>query len=253
MAIIEIKNLTKIYKRSHLGKVTKTTGVANLNLTVNRGEIFGLLGLNGSGKTTTIKLLLSLLFPTEGEIIINRMPIPDIRARESMGYLPEIPAFYKFLTAGEILRFYARLSGIPEEKIDERITSSLDLVKMLRHRHRRLSEFSKGMLQRIGIAQAILHDPSLLLFDELVTGIDPIGLKDMRQLILDLNKNGKTILFSSHSISEVEKICHRVGIIVQGRLARLVEQKEWKDKEGKLEQIFIETVEPSLLEAGGIS
>lgn len=253
MAIIEIKNLTKIYKRSHLGKVTRTVGVEGINLSVQEGEIFGLLGLNGSGKTTTIKLLLSLLFPTDGTITIQGIQIPHIRARQHIGYLPEIPSFYKFLTADEVLKFYARLSEIPEEKISERIVYSLDRVKMLRHRFRRLGEYSKGMQQRIGIAQSILHDPSILLFDEPVTGIDPIGLRDMRQLILELNTRGKTILFSSHSISEVEKISHRVGILVKGKLIRIIEQKEWAGKEGTLEELFIETVQPSLVESGGIS
>lgn len=253
MAIIEIDNLTKIYVKSHLGRTTRTVGVENLSLSVEEGEIFGLLGLNGSGKTTTIKLLLSLLFPTQGSITIDSIRIPDIRARKLIGYLPEMAFLYKFLTAAEILRFYGMLSGIPGNKIDERIDHVLDKVKMKRHASRRLSEFSKGMQQRIALAQSFIHDPSILLFDEPVTGIDPIGLKDMRQLILDLNKSGKTILFSSHSISEVEKIASRVGILVQGRLTRVVEQKEWSGKEGLLEKIFIDTVQPSLIESGGIS
>ncbi|MFH1380482.1 MAG: ABC transporter ATP-binding protein [bacterium] len=253
MAVIEIDHLTKIYKKSHLGKTTSTVGVEDLTLHIEKGEIFGLLGLNGSGKTTTIKLLLGLLFPTAGTISIGGIRIPHINARKMIGYLPEVAFLYKFLNANEILRYYAVLSGIPKDTIQENITRVLEKVHMTLHASRRLSEYSKGMQQRIALAQSIIHDPSVLLFDEPVTGIDPIGLKDMRQLILDLNQAGKTILFSSHSISEVEKISHRVGVLVKGKLARIIAHEEWAGKEGYLEKIFIDTVKPSLAESGGIS
>jgi ABC-2 type transport system ATP-binding protein len=253
MAIIEIKNLKKIYRRSHLGRVTRTIGVDGLDLSVEQGEIFGLLGLNGSGKTTTIKIILGLLFPTEGSITVDGILMPSLDARKRIGFLPEMPYFYKILAARELLRFYGRLSEIPEGERAAKIQTALSRVKMEKFANRRLSEFSKGMLQRIGIAQAIMHEPPILIFDEPVTGIDPIGLMDMRQLIGDLNESGKTIFFSSHSISEVEKICHRVGILVKGKLARVIRHDEWAGKEGRLEQIFVETVQPSLTATGGVS
>ncbi len=253
MPIIEMQDVSKMYKKSHLGRVTRTTGVENITLSIQEGEIISLLGLNGSGKTTTIKLLLGLIFPTAGKITISGYQIPDIRARSLIGYLPEVTSLYKFLTPVEILSFFGVLSGIPRDRIAARVASALDQVKMSLHANRRIAEFSKGMQQRVAIAQSIVHQPPILLFDEPVTGIDPIGLKDMRQLILDLNRQGKTILLSSHSISEVEKISHRVGIIVNGRLARIIDQKEWAGKEGYLEKVFIETVQPSLETAGGIS
>jgi ABC-2 type transport system ATP-binding protein len=241
---IELDGLTKIYRRSHLGRVKTSRGVDRIALSVKEGEVFGLLGLNGSGKTTTIKLMLGLLFPTAGRIRIFGSPAGSPDAKRAVGYLPEIPYFYKYLSGREVLRFYGRLSGIPENQLRARIEEVLSTVRMTTNAGRAMREYSKGMLQRITLAQAMLHDPRLMVLDEPVTGLDPLGLREMRELIHGLNQKGKTIFFSSHSISEVEKLCHRVGILVGGTLARVVDHSEWAGETGRLEEIFVTTVAP---------
>jgi ABC-2 type transport system ATP-binding protein len=159
-----------------------------------------------------------------------------------VGYLPELPSFYKYLTVTELLRLYATLSDLPPEVLRERAPKIIAQVGLASQPNKRLGEYSKGMLQRAGLAQALLHDPQLLVLDEPVSGLDPLGLKEMRQLVLDLNRQGKTIFFSSHIISEAEKLCHRVGILHEGRLARIIERSEWAGVEGRLEQLFLETI-----------
>ncbi|MBU0952015.1 MAG: ABC transporter ATP-binding protein [Elusimicrobia bacterium] len=235
---IKIENLTKIYRKSHLGRVTAYVGVKNLSLEVKEGSIYGLIGLNGSGKTTTIKLILGLLFPNGGKISLFGNPMPDRKKLSLVGYLPEMPYFYKFLTGREILNFYAELSGsVPAARIDEVIK----IVDMVPNAGKRVSEFSKGMMQRLAIAQSLLHNPPLLVFDEPVSGLDPLAIREMRTLILKLKEEGKTLFFSSHSISEVEKICDTVGILHKGEFIKVVEQKEWQEK-NNLEEIFIEAI-----------
>ncbi len=240
MLAIKTENLTKIYRKRHLGKEYKTIGIKNLNLEVQEGEIFGLIGLNGSGKTTTIKLILGLLFPTEGKISIFENPFPDRTKLNFVGYLPEIPYFHKFLTVREILKFYCQLSNIPKPIQEETINEVLKIVNLYNDSNKRITEFSKGMMQRLAIAQSLLHNPRLLIFDELVSGLDPLGIREMRNFVLQLKEKGKTVFFSSHLISEVEKVCDRVGILHKGSLLRIVEQKEWQNK--NLEEIFIDTV-----------
>jgi ABC-2 type transport system ATP-binding protein len=237
MNAIEAVQLTKIYEKQHLGKISRTTGVRDVSLAVAQGEIFGLLGLNGSGKTTTIKLLLALLRPTAGEIRIMGTKLPDTGILKKIGYLPEVPYFYRYLTAGEILSFYARLSEI--DRIDERVEAILDTVGLAAWKDKRLADFSKGMLQRIGLAQSLLHDPDILIYDEPVSGLDPLAVQEMRNLLLKLKADGKTIFLSSHLISEVERICDRVAILAKGSLVRIMEQKEWSSKDGELERVFI--------------
>jgi ABC-2 type transport system ATP-binding protein len=241
-SVIQLRDLSKEYRRSHLGRVTRRRGVEGLSFDVRSGEVFGLLGLNGSGKTTTIKLILGLLFPTGGAVRVDGHPAGSLEARRRVGYLPEVPYFYRYLTAREVLRFYGRLSEVPGRELPGRIDRVLAAVRMTAHADRPLREFSKGMLQRVGLAQAMLHEPPVMVLDEPVTGLDPLGLREMRELILSLNKAGRTIFFSSHSISEVEKVCHRVGILVKGKLVRLVDQKEWAAREGSLEDIFVQVV-----------
>lgn len=241
---IQLENLSKTYRRSHLGRVKTSLGVEGMTLSVREGEVFGLLGLNGSGKTTTIKLMLGLLFPSSGNIKIFGFPAGSPEAKRAVGFLPEIPYFYKFLSGREVLRFYGRLSGIPEAHLSSRIEEVLNVVRMTANAGRPMREYSKGMLQRITLAQAMLHDPRLMVLDEPVTGLDPLGLREMREIIHGLNQKGKTVFFSSHSISEVEKLCHRVGILVGGRLARVVDQSEWVGEHGRLEEIFVSTVAP---------
>ncbi len=241
---LSARDLTKIYRRSHLGRTRSSLGVEGVTFSINAGEVFGLLGLNGSGKTTTLKLLLGLLFPTRGEVRILGAPAGSRAVQESIGFLPEIPYFYKFLSGREVLSFYGRLSGLPPRLLKPRIEETLAAVRMTENAHRPMREYSKGMLQRIGLAQSMLHDPKILIFDEPVTGLDPLGLREMREIIQGLNQKGKTVLFSSHSISEVEKLCHRVGILVKGRLVRVVERKEWAVEHGRLEDLFVQTVAP---------
>ncbi|HAX62465.1 MAG TPA: ABC transporter ATP-binding protein [Elusimicrobia bacterium] len=241
MNAIEIKNLTKIYIKKRLLKNKKFLAVDNLSFDVAEGEIFGFLGPNGSGKTTTIKTLLGLLFPTSGECFIFAEKVPSLSALSKIGYLPEIPYLYKYLTAKEILSLYGSVSGISENVLKNRIDEVLETVKLKTEKDTRLGEFSKGMLQRVGVAQALIHKPQLLILDEPFTGLDPLGLKDMRDIILSLKKDGKTVFFSSHIISEAEKICSRVAIIYKGKLLRIVKIKEIKPN--TLEDIFISEIE----------
>lgn len=249
-AALRLENLTKTYRRSHLGRVKLSRGVIDLSFDVRPGEVFGLVGLNGSGKTTTIKTLLGLLFPTAGSVSVAGHPAGSAAAKRALGYLPEVPYFYKYLTAREVLRFYGRLSQVPRAELESRIDSVLEKVRMKTHADRAMREFSKGMLQRIGLAQAMLHDPAIMIFDEPVTGLDPLGLREMRELLQELNAAGKTIFFSSHSIAEVEKLCHRVGILVKGKLERIVDRKEWADKKGYLEDVFVQAVTTGGTEVG---
>lgn len=240
MNAIEIKNLTKIYKKKRLFNDKKFLAVDGLSFDVHEGEIFGFLGPNGSGKTTTIKLLLGLLFPTAGDCFVFGEKIPSLGASAKIGYLPEIPYLYKYLTAREILKLYGSISHIPGNILDTRIDEILDTVKLKTDVSARLGEFSKGMLQRVGVAQALLHEPPLLILDEPFTGLDPLGLKDIRDIILQLKTKGKTIFFSSHIISEAEKICNRVAIIYRGKLLRIVKTDEIRP--GSLENIFISEI-----------
>lgn len=240
MSVIETEHLTKIYKRRHLGRSTLTRGVEDVSFSLAPGEIFGLLGLNGSGKTTTIKLLLGLLRPTSGRVSVLGRPMPSSASLSRIGYLPEVPYFYRYLTAAEILRFYGTLSNL--DRLDERVNAILETVGLADWRNKRLADFSKGMLQRIGIAQSLLHEPDILIYDEPVSGLDPLAMREMRDLLLTLKEKGKTIFLSSHLISEVEKICDRAAILAAGRLVRVVEQKDWRGTEGELERIFIADV-----------
>lgn len=243
MFVIETEHLTKIYRRRHLGRTTLTRGIDDVSFSLASGEIFGLLGLNGSGKTTTIKLLLGLLRPTSGRLAVLGHHMPSNAALSRIGYLPEVPYFYRYLTATEILKFYGNLSNL--DRLDERVEAILETVGLSDWRHKRLADFSKGMLQRIGIAQSLLHDPDILIYDEPVSGLDPLAMQEMRTLLLKLKEKGKTILLSSHHISEVEKICDRAAILAAGRLVRVLEQKTWRSAEGELERIFIADVSGS--------
>lgn len=240
MLAIRIQGLKKIYKSSHLFSVKKTLALDDLNLEIENNEIFGLLGLNGSGKTTTIKLILGLLFPTAGEIAIFSQKMPNMEALSRIGYLPEVSYFFHYLTAREILKFYSRLSDVPSKEQNKKIEEVLTLVELEKDKDRRLGEFSKGMLKRLGMAQALLHNPQLLLLDEPMEGLDPVGIKHMRCLILRLKEEGKTILMSSHFISEVEKVCDRVGILHKGKMRDILRVKEI---ETDLEKLFMDIVQ----------
>jgi ABC-2 type transport system ATP-binding protein len=217
MNVLSYGSVTKVYRRSHLGRVTETRALTGLDLEVSPGEIVGLLGLNGAGKTTTIKLALGLLFPTAGEVRVCGLSARDPQALGRVGYLPEFPYFYSYMTPREALRFYGRLSGVSDRELEGRIDAVLARVGLSKQRDREIAGFSKGMLQKVGLSQAILHRPDLLLLDEPVSGLDPLAVAEMRELLLSLNQEGKTLFFSSHSISEVERISHRVAILVDGR------------------------------------
>ncbi|MCX5794734.1 MAG: ABC transporter ATP-binding protein [Elusimicrobia bacterium] len=239
---LEFRSVTKTYLRSHLGRTTRSRGIVDLDWTVPEGESFGLLGLNGSGKTTTFKLALGLLRPTSGEVrILGRSPA-DAVALAAVGFLPELPYFYPFLTPREALRLYGRLSGLHEGELPDRISRTLRLVGLAEHGSRRMGEFSKGMVQRVGLAQAVLHDPQLIILDEPVSGLDPLAVKEFRELLAELRGRGKTLVVSSHSISELEKICDRVGILKEGRLVRVIAHREWEAASEGLEGLFVETV-----------
>lgn len=244
MLAVKTENLTKIYQKRYLLTAKKSVGIQNLNLEIEQGETFGLLGLNGSGKTTTIKLLTGLLFADTGNSFIFQHRVPSRTASQLIGYLPEAPYFYRYLTAEEIIDFYGRVSGVPEFKRRQRLEEVLTLVDLRKNRQKRLADFSKGMLQRVGIAQALIHDPRILFLDELITGLDPVGIAEMRALLLRLKEQRKTIFLSSHIISEVVKVCDRVGIIVEGHLARIVTLSELKHKGEELEKIFLDLVIP---------
>jgi len=227
MNVISTHSLTKIYKRNHLFKTLYFTGIKNVSLNVNEGEIFALLGLNGSGKTTTVKLLLNLIFPTSGSFSV----------KGNCGFLPEIPYFFPQLTAEEMLDYLASISGIKNNR-KERIDEVLELVRLTEARKKFLKEFSKGMLKRVSLAQSILSSPDILILDEPYSGLDPVGIKEMREILLDLHKKGKTIFMTSHIISEVEKIATRCGIIHKGEFLGYIERVET----GKLEDEFLNRI-----------
>jgi ABC-2 type transport system ATP-binding protein len=192
--------------------------VDHLTLAVAEGEIFGLLGPNGSGKSTTIKVLLGLLAPSAGAAHVFGVPCGRPEARRDVGYLPEAPEFPRFLTGRELVRFYARLCAVPRTQVEARIAEVLAWVGLGAAADRRVATYSKGMLQRIGLAQALVHDPRLVILDEPTAGVDPVGSAEMARLIRDLKARGKTVLLSSHLLAQVEDICDRVAILHRGRL-----------------------------------
>src|SRR6187431_510990 len=217
--VIETRALSKTY-RDFSGR-PKVRALKALDLEVKRGEVFGLLGPNGSGKTTTIKLLLGLLFPTEGQALIFGKDATDVSKNERIGYLPEESYLYRFLNAEETLDFYGRLFDIPYDQLQERIDSLIKTVGLDRARKRQLKEYSKGMTRRIGLAQALINKPELILLDEPTSGLDPIGTREMKDLILKLRDQGKTIVMSSHLLPDVQDVCDRIGILHQGELKEL--------------------------------
>ena len=217
--VVETKNLTKIY-RDFWGR-QKVRALKALDLQIHKGEIFGLLGPNGSGKTTTIKLLLGLLFPTSGEISILGKTASDVGKNEKIGYLPEESYLYRFLNAEETLDFYGRLFKMSGPVRRQRVSQLINMVGLESAKKRQLREYSKGMTRRIGLAQALINDPDLILLDEPTSGLDPIGTKNMKDLILELREQGKTIIMSSHLLADVQDVCDRVGILYQGELKEL--------------------------------
>lgn len=222
--VIKTERLTKVY-RDFWGRVT-VTAVDTLDLSIYRGEVFGLLGPNGSGKTTTTKLLLGLLFPTRGSSWVLGKPSSDVSKNYRIGFLPEESYLYRFLNAEETLDFYGQLFRLPSAERRKRADELIEMVGLQHARKRKLREYSKGMQRRIGLAQALINDPDVLFLDEPTSGLDPIGSREVKDLILDLKKRGKTILLCSHLLADVEDVCDRIAMLVNGKLVRLGEVRD---------------------------
>lgn len=214
---ISLHEVTKVYG----GSRSPRTAVDGLSLTIAPGETFGFLGPNGAGKSTAIKVLVNLIFPTSGQALLLGKPVDDPSVRQRVGYLAENPTFYDYLTPEELLWFGATTSGMPAARIRERTSMLLELVDLTRVRRQRLRTFSKGMLQRAGVALALINDPEVVIFDEPMSGLDPLGRKLMADIIRRLKGEGKTVFFSSHILRDVEDLCDRLGMIVQGRMRRV--------------------------------
>jgi ABC-2 type transport system ATP-binding protein len=210
---IEIERLTKDYPVGFWRKKMRRS-LDHLTLQVEEGESFGFLGPNGAGKTTTMKLLMGLIFPTSGSARVRGHSINDVRMHREIGYMPEQPYFYDYLTARELLEYFARFFGFNAAERKERVARFLSLAAA----DVQLRKFSKGMLQRVGIAQAILHDPQVVFLDEPMSGLDPVGRREVRDIILDLKRQGRTIFFSTHILSDAEMLCDRVAVLVEGKL-----------------------------------
>ena len=217
--VLRTRGLRKTYVSGFLRR--KFVALHGLDLEVHRGEVFGYIGPNGAGKTTTIKLLMGLNFPSGGEGELLGRPLGDRAVRRRIGYLPERPYFYDYLTAQEFLHFYGSLHGMSRKERERKIDELLPLVHMERARHVQLRKFSKGMLQRVGVAQALINEPELVVFDEPSSGLDPMGRALIRDTILRLREQGTTVMLSSHILSDVESVCDRVGLVAQGRLQQV--------------------------------
>lgn len=214
---IEIEKLSKEYPSGFL-QLKKKKSLEDLTMQVQSGEVFGFLGPNGAGKSTTIKLLMRLIFPTSGTARILGRSIDDVKMHLSIGYLPEQPYFYDYLTAAEVLDYFARFHGLTPNDRRLRVEEMLKKVGLETARKIQLRKYSKGMLQRVGLAQAILHDPQVVVLDEPMSGLDPLGRREVRDIILALKREGRTVLFSTHILSDAEMLCDRVGVIVGGKL-----------------------------------
>jgi len=215
MTAIEIRNLSKLYKGKRGQRVE---ALLDLSLAIEPGEVFGFLGPNGAGKSTTIKTIMGLISPSSGSAAICGIPVADAECRKRLGYLPENPAFYDFLTAREYLDFVGREFGIGRNAIKVESDKVLELLELSKAADRPIRGYSKGMVQRLGLAQALLHDPDVYVLDEPMSGLDPLGRALVKDVIKDLKSRGKTVFFSTHITADVEVVCDRVGIIVEGRL-----------------------------------
>ena len=230
MNALEIKNLKKSFRSNFAVKVYHI--LKGIDITVEKGEIYGFLGPNGAGKTTTMKCILGIIFPDSGEISILGQPANRAESRRNVGFLPEHPYFYDYLTAEELLLFTGMLFSLPKKKILERSRELIELVGLKNKRDLKLKKYSKGMIQRVGLAQALVHDPDFIILDEPFSGLDPIGRKELRDIILSLKNAGKTIFFSSHILQDMELMVDRVGIIMDGEIK----------KQGKLSDLISHSV-----------
>lgn len=220
--VISIENLTKEYKSINIFNRKTKVAFEKLNLEIIEGEVFGLLGLNGAGKTTLIKILLGLIFPTKGIAWILGKKAGSEQVLSKISFLPEMPYFSRYATPAEILTYYGKLFSLENSVIAKKVQEALTLVGLIEHKNTRLAEFSKGMLQRVGMAQLFINDPELIFLDEPTFGLDPLACKEMRDIIFELKSRGKTIFLSSHQISEVEKLCDRIGILHNKKIVKTV-------------------------------
>jgi ABC-2 type transport system ATP-binding protein len=251
MSAIEILGLEKTYNVGFWRKRPKRA-LHPLHLTVEDGEIFGFLGPNGAGKTTTLKLLMGLVFPTAGSARILGRDWTDPQIKAQIGFLPEQPYFYDYLTAHELLEYYGQLSGVPAKQRKQRVEQVLQQVGLRDVQGVQLRKFSKGMLQRVGIGQAILHDPKLVFFDEPMSGLDPMGRREVRDLMVQLKHEGKTVFFSTHILSDAETLCDRVAIIHKGELRGIGAVEDLTSSvQGKVEVIWHGTQVPASIKALG--
>src|SRR2546423_1071454 len=243
-AAVAVEGLTKVFPVPlHRRSIV---AVRDLNLRVEPGEVYGLLGPNGSGKSTTLKIILGLVSPTRGRTKIFGQDSSLVESRQAVGFLPENPYFYKFLTGEETLRFFGRLCRLNGSQLKSRVHELLELVGLTNARQQRLSTYSKGMLQRIGLAQALINEPQLVVLDEPTAGVDPAGSRDIRNVIVDLKQRGITVLLSSHLLSQVQEICDRVGILAKGTLVREGRLEELLSVENRSE-LILENASESLL------
>jgi ABC-2 type transport system ATP-binding protein len=245
--ILKIENLQVEYRSREIGQGTKQA-LKGLNLSVLPGEVFGFLGPNGAGKTTTMNVLLGFVAPSSGDAFLFGVNVREPIARQRIGYLPELTYYYKFLSAEEILRFYARIFGLRRKVADERIDSILKLVELEHARKRPIRTYSKGMQQRVGLAQALINNPDLLILDEPTSGLDPVGRMKVREIIQRLRNEGKTVFFSSHELGEVESTCDRVAILADGQLKAegRVNQLVQTYQCSTLEQVFLKIIDYKL-------
>ncbi len=239
MHVVEINNLTKDYEVGFWRK-RKVRSLDNLSLTVNRGEIFGYLGANGAGKTTTLKLLMRLIFPTEGSAKILGRDIAEVQMHQRIGYLPENPYFYDYLTARELLDYCGRIFGLNADERRKRASELLARVHLDEKRwDTQLRKFSKGMLQRVGLAQSLVNDPEIVFLDEPMSGLDPVGRREVRDLIASLRDEGKTVFMCSHILSDIEVLCDRVAILKRGRLSQSGPLDELRQRDGERNRLEV--------------
>lgn len=239
MIAIEAKDLVKTYVSGHFWKRKKTTALRGISLKIKEKQVFGLLGLNGAGKTTFIKMLVGLSFPTSGKVSILGKAAGHTQTRKEIAYLPEMPYFPRYLTPEEILLFYAKLYELPANTRNDKVIAALKEVGLYEKKAVQLREFSKGMLQRVGIAQLLLNDARIIFLDEPTYGLDPMATKQMRDIILALKKAGKTIFLNTHQMGEIKQICDSIGILNNGRLIDIADVKKIKSS---LESYFVKKV-----------
>jgi ABC-2 type transport system ATP-binding protein len=233
---VEISDLTKIYPVPL--RRERVTAIRGLNLRVDAGQVYGLLGPNGSGKSTTLKILLGLVTPTAGSAKIFGIDSRNFESKAGVGFLPENPYFYRFLTGAETVEFYGKLCGLRGRALRQKVDELLELVGLQDARHRRVGGYSKGMLQRVGLAQALVQSPRLVVLDEPTAGVDPAGSRQIRDMILDLKKRGMTVLLTSHLLEQVQEVCDRVGILAKGLLVREGHLHDLVSVEGQTEYVI---------------